>query len=199
MSIGFVFSSASTKIGAPIEIWSALAPTIRAFSNRVIFGGPTFIFCSDHWLFPQGKKGAHTDLSAYRIPIIIYEPAKPEKKLISKTVSQFDILGTVLSVAGYRDSIISFGNNLLDPNLADEVVFTKVNASLFQAIDSSWILGYNSNNNTTEFLYNYKLDKTLSRNLVNDKKSQLRSIYLGNEVKAFLQKAKMQSSGALFK
>jgi len=163
------------------------------------FNNTIFIFCSDHWLFPQGKKGAYTDLSAYRIPIIIYDAAKPQKKLISKTVSQFDILGTVLNVAGYRDSIISFGNNLLDSNLADEVVFTKVNANLFQAIDSSWILGYNSNNNTTEFLYNYKLDKTLSRNLVNDKNSQPRSAYLSNKVKAFLQKAKMQSSGALFK
>ena len=47
MSMGFVFSAASTKIGAPIEICSALAPTILAFSKRVIFGGPTMIFWLD--------------------------------------------------------------------------------------------------------------------------------------------------------
>jgi len=36
-------SETSTRIGAPMDIWRALAPTIRAFSNRVIFGGPTVI------------------------------------------------------------------------------------------------------------------------------------------------------------
>ncbi len=163
------------------------------------FNNTSFIFCSDHWMFPQGKKAAYEDLSAYRIPIIIYDPSLQKKKVISKTVSQFDLLGTVLAIAGYRDSIISFGNNLIDSSLADEVVFTKANANLFQAIDSSYILGYNSSNNETEFLYNYKLDKTLSRNLVNDPNARPKSAYLELKIKAFLQKAKMQSSGALFK
>jgi len=34
----------STSMGAPMDIWRALAPTILAFSKRVIFGGPTVIF-----------------------------------------------------------------------------------------------------------------------------------------------------------
>lgn len=38
----------SMSIGAPIDICRALAPTTRAFSKRVSFGGPTVIlFCSD--------------------------------------------------------------------------------------------------------------------------------------------------------
>jgi len=37
----------SINMGAPIDIWSALAPTILAFSKRVIFGGPIVILlCS---------------------------------------------------------------------------------------------------------------------------------------------------------
>ena len=44
MSIGLVsVSMTSISMGAPIEIWSDLAPTILAFSKRVIFGGPTVI------------------------------------------------------------------------------------------------------------------------------------------------------------
>jgi hypothetical protein len=40
--------SSSMSMGALIDICRALAPTIRAFSNRVIFGGPTTIFsCFD--------------------------------------------------------------------------------------------------------------------------------------------------------
>lgn len=47
MSIGLESSSdASTSIGAPMDIWRALAPTILALSNRVSLGGPmrTFFF-----------------------------------------------------------------------------------------------------------------------------------------------------------
>ncbi len=47
MSIGLAkFLVGSTKIGAPIEIWRALAPTMRARSKRVILGGPIQIFSS---------------------------------------------------------------------------------------------------------------------------------------------------------
>jgi hypothetical protein len=47
MSIGLEKpSETSTSIGAPIDIWRDLAPTIRAFSKRVSFGGPTKIFFS---------------------------------------------------------------------------------------------------------------------------------------------------------
>ena len=38
-----IVSSIGTNDGAPIASWSDLAPTIRAFSNRVSFCGPTRI------------------------------------------------------------------------------------------------------------------------------------------------------------
>jgi hypothetical protein len=47
MSIGFERAlDGPTSIGAPIAIWRALAPTIRAFSKRVSFGGPIQNFLS---------------------------------------------------------------------------------------------------------------------------------------------------------
>ena len=47
MSIGLVsVSITSMSMGAPIDICRDLAPTILAFSNRVIFGGPTEILSS---------------------------------------------------------------------------------------------------------------------------------------------------------
>ena len=178
----------------------SLAKFFNAAKNQPWFSNTVFIFCSDHWLFPQGKNAAYTAVSAYKIPVIIYNPSINKKEIINNTVSQFDILGTVLGIAQYQDSIITYGNNLLDSSAEDDhVVFIKANAILYQAIDSVYILGYNSSNNTNEFLYNYKLDITLSRNLVNDKLAQPKLKYLSLKIKAFLQKAKMQSSGAIFK
>jgi hypothetical protein len=43
-SMLLVDSPAAVRIGAPIAIWRALAPTILAFSNRVIRGGPMMMF-----------------------------------------------------------------------------------------------------------------------------------------------------------
>lgn len=177
----------------------SLARFFNAAKSQPWFSNTVFIFCSDHWMFPEGKKGKYSELSSYRIPIIIYDPASPGKKVIDHTVSQFDVLGTVLGIAGYRDSIISFGNNLLDSSVAGQVVFTKANASLYQAIDSNYVLGYNSSNNKNEFLYNYKADKTMSRNLVNEPAARLQLQYLNSKVRAFLQKAKMQANAASFK
>lgn len=45
MSMGLVrLLSTSIKMGAPMDICRDLAPTMRAFSKRVIFGGPTSTF-----------------------------------------------------------------------------------------------------------------------------------------------------------
>jgi len=45
MSIGLENpSETSMSMGAPMDICRALAPTILAFSNRVILGGPIVIF-----------------------------------------------------------------------------------------------------------------------------------------------------------
>ncbi len=177
----------------------SLQQFFTAAKNEPWFANTKFIFCSDHWMFPQGKKGVYADLAAYRIPIIIFDPSVNTKKTISGPVSQFDILGTILAAAGYRDSIISFGDNLLEAAGNNKVVFTKANASLYQAIDSSYILGYNSNNEKAEFLYNYVSDKKLTKNLINDQLAQPQLKYLTLKVKAFLQKAKMQRSGTGFK
>ena len=47
MSIGLEKpSETSTSIGAPMDICRALAPTILAFSKRVILGGPMEILLS---------------------------------------------------------------------------------------------------------------------------------------------------------
>jgi len=48
MSIGLeMFLDGSISMGAPIDIWRALAPTILALSKRVSLGGPTRTFFSE--------------------------------------------------------------------------------------------------------------------------------------------------------
>ena len=114
-------------------------------------------------------------------------------------MSQFDIMGTILSIAGYKDSIISYGNNLLDSSSKNEVVFSRANANLYHAIDSSYILGFNYRDDKAEFLYRYKTDTALKKNLLTDMNEQAAFKNLSLKIKAFLQKANMQYNNAAFK
>ena len=158
-----------------------------------------FIFCSDHWLFPQGKLGPYTALSAYHIPIIIYQPWANEKKTVTKLASQFDVAATILALAGYGDSIITYGNNLSDSLALNNCIFSRSGNTLYQVTDSSYILGFNQVTNKAEFLYNYKKDIQLTQNLCKDKKSCTIQNKLLLQIRAFLQKANLQYNGNEFK
>jgi phosphoglycerol transferase MdoB-like AlkP superfamily enzyme len=164
------------------------------------FANTMFIFCSDHWLFPQGKLSLYTAVSAYRIPIIIYDPSVNKERIDNSLVSQFDIPGTILAGAGYRDSIISYGNNLFDTvSTLNNLVFSKAGNSIYQVIDSSYIAGFNIASQRAEYLYNYKKDINLKENLVNEKNSSpfLNSLVI--KIKAFVQKANTQYHNNSFK
>src|SRR6185312_8383298 len=140
---------------------------------------------------PDNFKSPFNNLSGFKIPIIIYEPSVNEEIKNISLVSQFDVLGTMLGIAGYSDTTISYGGNLLDTNIdaRKNVIFNRVSNSLYQVVDSSYVLGFNVADNKTEYLYNYKKDKNLQNNLVDN------SSYLGirnsliDKVKVFFQKA----------
>jgi phosphoglycerol transferase MdoB-like AlkP superfamily enzyme len=156
--------------------------------NEAWFANTTFIFCSDHWLFPQGKLGPYTAVSANRIPIIIFDPSDIKKNIVTRLVSQFDIHATLLATAGYRDSIISYGNNLFDSTAINNHVFSKPGSTVYQVMDSNYVLGFNTISNKAEYLYDYRKDIFLTNNLIADKNASHILSGLLIRIKAFLQK-----------
>jgi phosphoglycerol transferase MdoB-like AlkP superfamily enzyme len=170
----------------------SLQQFFNASKNEPWFSNTTFIFCSDHWLFPQGKKGRYSAVSSNRIPVIIFNPAEPNKKIDNRMASQFDIHATLLAAAGYADSITSFGNNLLDSSITGKYVFSKQGNNMYQVMDSNHVLGFNTFNNKAEYLYDYKKDMLLSKNLIADKNAAQTANVLLSRVKAFLQKTTLQ-------
>lgn len=158
------------------------------------FNNTLFIFCSDHWALPNGDSLVYTNLSSFKIPMILYDPSVGVQKTDSSLVSQFDILGTIFSATGMKDSAISYGNNLLDDSSVkkDQFVFNRINSSLYQVIDPSYILGYNSTTEKPVYLYQYKRDGGLKDNLVEDEKYYQKKHELSDKIKAFIQKCTMQ-------
>ena len=162
------------------------------------FANTLFIFCSDHWLVPDDKHVQFNAVTGYRIPIIIYDAAANERKTNTRPISQFDIMGTVLAAAGYKDSVISYGDNLLDSTSIKGRVFSKRNSTVYQLTDSSFVLGFNIISNKAEYLYNYKKDLLLKENLLADTNSLSILHAMTREVKAFLQKAGAHYNGKSF-
>ena len=173
----------------------SLQQFFTAVKTEPWFSNTIFIFCSDHWMFPTGIKGTYNAFSGYRIPVIIYDPSINKKKIINEPVSQFDIPGTILAIAGYKDSIISYGGNLQDRSSRKNLAFSKPNSTIYQVTDSSYVLGFNITGNKAEYLYNYKKDSELKENLLKNEKFSTVLRALTIQVKAFIQKAGLQFNG----
>lgn len=160
--------------------------------NEPWFANTTFIFCPDHWMFPEGKPGRYTAVSSYRIPLVIYDPQTNKKETDERLASQFDVAATVLSIAGYRDSIISYGNDLTDSSTTNAYVYSRSGNALFIVRDTEYALGFNAVTNKTEFLYHYKDDRQLKQDLNGNTHTAAVQQRLEVQVKAFLQKVLMQ-------
>ncbi len=196
-------SQLPTNYTSAMKAMSYYDNSISAFfsksKNENWFANTVFIFCPDHWMFPNQHSKILNNRSSFRIPIIIYDPSNTQKKINTQLASQFDILGTILSIAGNKNDYISYGNNLMSCKNRTNTVFTKMNASLYQVIDSTHILGYNTINEKAEYLYDYSVDENLKMNLLNTINSKAEQENLTKKVKEFIQKATMQYNRKAFK
>lgn len=174
----------------------SLQQFFKAAKKEPWFANTKFIFCSDHWLFPQGKLGPYTAVSANHIPIIIFDPSDNKQKINNRLASQFDLHATILAAAGYRDSIVSYGSNLLDTGATYNFVFSKSGNSIYQVMNNEYILGFNAISNKAEYLNDYKKDKLLKTDLSADKNHQQVLNSLLKNVQAFIQKTNAHYNGA---
>lgn len=173
---------------------SSLHQFFNESKNESWFANTVFIFCSDHWMSPDDYVSPFNNLTDFGIPIIIYDPSANKGEKDTRLASQFDVLGTILGISGYRDTVITYGTDLLNVNKSREagVVYNRVNNSLYQVNDGQYVLGFNVANDKTAYLYNYKLDKELRNNLLNNHGYSEIKNSLEDKIKIFFQKAIMQ-------
>lgn len=171
---------------------------LRAFFNKSKgedwFERTIFIFCADHWVSPDDFISTSNNMKEFKIPIIIYDPSVSKAMIESSLASQFDILGTILSAANYKDTAISFGNNLLDQSVGtkSKVVYNRLNNFLYQIIDSNYVLGFNIADGKTEYLYDHKKDKDLRNNIKDSVHYSDINRTLSDSIKIFFQKTAQQ-------
>lgn len=156
-------------------------------ANASWVNNSVFIFCSDHWMYPDARRPESDVVQSFRIPILIYEPGRHIQQRISLPVSQLDILNTVIHLSGNREPFLSYGENLLGPLDANRIVITRESADLYEGINRNYVIGFNPTANRLEFAYNIPADPKRNRNLVNAPIPEI--FHLQQYVKAFLQTA----------
>ncbi len=126
-----------------------------------------FIFCADHWAQPAADKVKVDEVESFRIPIILFDPSEQKKENIQATVSQLDIMNTILYYAGVKDSFLSYGTSLRDSVLnPGRTVFTKTNSAVYEAINQQYVLGFDAAENKAVYCYDYKRDPAKTGNLL---------------------------------
>ncbi len=157
-------------------------------SKQHWYTNTVFLFCSDHWMYPDQDHPVADMVQASRIPIIIFDPSQPHGHRVNAPVSQLDIMNSILSVAAVSDTIVSYGQDLFNSNMPlNRIVFTRENAQVYQAIDSCYVFGYDVDQSKALYLYQYHSDKDRKHNLLQIQKPLAERFE--NALKQFLQTA----------
>ena len=168
---------------------ACLANFFKEAAREKWFANTVFIFCSDHWASPDADNSKNDMVNSFRIPIMIYDPSSNMPATNTKTVSQLDIMNTILAYAGIKapQQITSYGQSLMDSIADNRVAFTRINSSVYQAINNEYVLGFNAEEGKRLYCYQYKADIKREHNIAHGKNVSADSLELA--MQAFLQTA----------
>jgi len=130
--------------------------------NETWYKNTIFIFSADHNLFLHGKEKAGL-YKNFRIPIFFHLPGQRIHQVKEKPVQQLDIIPTILDLLHYQQPFMSFGQPVSD---ADPGIVFNHFGELYQALDSSYLFGYNEKTEQPVYLYNFRSDTALVKNLI---------------------------------
>lgn len=168
---------------------------IKDAEEKTWYKNSLLIFCSDHWMYPDVRHLDNDVRESFHIPILIYDPTSRKGTRQKFPVSQFDVLPTILGVAGKENEINSYGQSLfLQKESRRPFVVCKENNELYQVIDSNRVFGFRVDGNKPEFLYNFKNDPERKKNRLSDSSSVL---YFTNLIQSFLKTSVDQYRGTV--
>ena len=94
----------------------AIGNFIGNASKKPWFEKTIFVIVADHCASSAGK--ADIDVTKYRIPGMVYNPALVGKKKITRLSSQIDVMPTVFGLMGWKHDTLGYGFDQLSPSAA---------------------------------------------------------------------------------
>lgn len=188
----YIDKSPTLNLTGPMKSMQYYNDCLKQFfeeaKSKPWYKNTVFIFCSDHWAQPHAKNIKIDQVESFRIPLFIYDPSKETHEEQTNTVSQLDILNTILHYANIGDSITSYGEDLTDTlKQKHRAVFTKINGALYQAINDQYVLGFDAMEGREIYCYDFINDPDKKNNLLIDGHPNATINNLSWQMKAFLQ------------
>lgn len=107
-------SSAKSRKGGVKYADYALGRFMREAAQKPWFNNTVFVIIADHCASSAGD--VELPLEKYHIPALIYAPDMFQPRIVDYTVSQIDIMPTLLAMLGIGYESPFYGRNVLDPD-----------------------------------------------------------------------------------
>lgn len=167
--------------------------SIESFFKKIAtepwFENTLFVFIGDHWSHEDNSL-PETGINRYKIPFFIYTPDESIKpKKIEFVTDQLSVVPSIMDILHYPYPYITFGNSIFDSTTSHRISYSMLEyPNILQATNDSLTLQFNIQNFSSEGLFRYKVDTSLSENLINNSKYLPAKQAMENNLKSFLNK-----------
>ncbi|MEZ4946112.1 MAG: sulfatase-like hydrolase/transferase [Cyclobacteriaceae bacterium] len=174
--------------GGPLPIHKTIEYTdysVKRFmetaSKMPWFKNTLFVFTADHATAAIHYQLYNSSWGYYSIPLFFYKPGSDWSSFSDGIVQQIDIMPSVLGYLNYDKPYMAYGRNIFDPSV-EPYAFNYAD-NVYQAFIGNYLLQFDGKKSVA--LYDFKNDKGLKTNLVNDRLDIVTA--METKLKAFIQ------------
>ncbi|HPR58008.1 MAG TPA: sulfatase-like hydrolase/transferase [Bacteroidales bacterium] len=158
----------------------ALGKFFEMASKMSWYKNTLFVITADH-TSEAALPEYQTRYGMFRIPVVFFDPAEQLPHRSDITVSQVDIMPSVLALLRYDEPFIAFGQNIFDDS--KETFAVAFINGIYQIVQQGYLLEFDGDKSIS--LYNVNEDQLLKKNLLTIEVS--RAIKMENLLKAYIQ------------
>jgi len=140
-----------------------------------------FVITGDHTPAETEHPYYRTKVGLYALPIIFFQPNSNLRGEYNSITEHIDIMPSILDYIHYDDEYAAFGKSIFDTTLTH--YSTNYVNDFYQILDNEYVLQFTADNKSR--LYDYHVDTTLSRNLIDSKPDV--GLRLEKHLKALIQ------------
>ncbi|HEV8514955.1 MAG TPA: sulfatase-like hydrolase/transferase [Cyclobacteriaceae bacterium] len=159
----------------------ALKRFFKSASAMPWFNNTLFVITADHASAEIQVPEYNSAWGYFSIPIFFYHAGENSGGLRKEIIQQIDIMPSVLGYLHYDHPYVAFGRDIFHDSVKP-FAFNYLN-NVYQMFRGDYLLQFDGSKATT--LYQFKKDRTLQNNLVNELPDTVRN--MENSLKAFIQ------------
>ncbi len=175
------FPKGTTKIQESIAYSDyALKQFFKSASKQDWYKNTIFVLTADHTSSEPTEEKFKTNVGKFRIPILFFNPGKPDFGGVSyKNVQQIDIMPSLIDLLNIKTNMVTYGKSYKSDK--DFVVYYLDN--IYHYIQGDYYMAFDGKKALA--LYNFKKDELFKTNIISTEKNK--AIQMERFIKAYVQ------------